>query len=325
MFSIWVRARFVLEWCLLRFAAAVIPMLSHGLLVWSARGLGRLACLVDYRGRRVAWENLRLTFPERSEQDIKRLRLANYQLFARAFAELFWSRNVTKENLSHFVSVHIASETTRQAMEQGCIFATIHAGNFEWLSRTTALVGYPSMIVAANFLNQRLTPIFTSLRQVEGHQLIPQENAVLRLFKHLKRGGRTAMLVDQNVPPDQSATIISCFGRQTCVTLAHAALAQRTQRPIVPAICLPQSPGGYEMHFLEPIAVTQQDSLQAATQACWDRFETTIRQQPEIWMWMYKHWRYLPENSNAQCYPSYAHRAGKFDKLANTLPPPPVL
>ena len=319
MFSIWVRARFVVEWWLLRAAVIVIPLLPYALLKWVAARLGSLGCLIDYRGRAAAWENLRLTFPDKSEREIKRLRKANYQHFARVFAELFWSSKFNKGSIERFAEAHYASAATKAAMESGCIFATLHAGNFEWLSRATAIWGYPSMIVAANFLNHRLTATFREMRQVEGHILIPQENAVLKLFKHLKRGGRTAMLVDLNVPPEQSATVINCFGRETCVTQAHAALALRTQRPLVPAISIPLPDGRYAMHFLEPIAVTEADNLQAITQHCWDQFEPLIRQQPEMWMWMYKHWRYLPTNAAASNYPAYAHVSKKYEKLAVSL------
>ncbi len=315
MFSIWVRARFVVEDWLLRGAAAVLPRLPYGWLRAGAHLLGTAASVVDYRGRAAALANLQVVFPNTDAATHARLRRQSYQGFARAFAELFWSRNVQADNLPQFASAHFTSDATRTAMAEGCIFATLHAGNFEWLSRATALWGYPSMIVAANFLNPRLTPIFQALRQVEGHQIIPQENAVLRLFKHLKRGGRTALLIDLNVPPDQSATIISCFGKLTCVTLAHAALAQRTGRPLVPAIALPQPDGRYEMRFLEPISVGPADSLTAVTQRCWDQFESLIHASPAIWMWMYKHWRYLPDALPAADYPTYANRSKKFEKL----------
>ena len=320
MFSIWVRARFVLEWLLLRAAVRIVPWMPYGLVKWSAARLGTVASWVDYRGRGVALENLRLAFPQASAAARKHLRHRSYQMFARAFAELFWSRNFTRETMSRFATVHFESAATKAAVENGCIFATVHVGNFEWLSRATALLGYPCMIVGANFLNHRLTATFRELRQVEGHLLIPQESAVLRLFKHLKRGGRTAMLVDLNVPTTQSATIIRCFGMETCVTMAHIALAQRTGRPIVPAISIPQADGTYAMRFLEPMLVPANADLQPFTQQVWDCFEPIIRSQPEIWMWMYKHWRYLPAAAQPAEYPAYAHRSKKFDKLATSLP-----
>lgn len=317
--SIWMRARFFMEWLLLSVVVRVVPCLPYAWLKWLAARVGTLASWVDYRGRGVTLENIRLAFPDLTPGQALRLRHRNYQVFARVFAELFWGRNFTRESMERFVTIHVESPATRSAMENGCIFATLHAGNFEWLSRTAALLGYPSMIVGADFLNARLTPIFRALRQVDGHVLIPQENAVLRLFRHLKRHGRTAMLVDQNVSPLQSATIIQCFGRDTCVTLAHTALAERTAAPIVPCVSLLQPDGRYGMHFLEPVSVTSGVSHQEVTQEIWNRLEERLRTQPEMWMWMYKHWRYLPEGAAAADYPSYANRSKKFNKLAASL------
>lgn len=315
MFSKAVRARFVLEWVLLRSVVRIVPLLPHALLRWSSRPLGLLGDCIDYRGRNAATQNLQSVYPEMSLSEIRKLRRKSYQHFALTFLELFWGRNLTRENASKFYTVEFASDETRRAIDEGCVFATLHAGNFEWLSRGTALSGFPSMIVAANFLNTRLTETFRELRQAEGHVIIPQEMAIVKLFKHLKRGGRTAMLIDLNVPPDQSATIIECFGKLTCVTLAHSALAQRTGRPIVPAIAVPQKNGTYAFRFLNPISVPPEASLQAVTQRTWKCFEPLIKAQPEMWIWMYKHWRYLPEDASAEAYPAYANRSKKFEKL----------
>lgn len=311
-----VRARFVLEWLLLRLTVRIMPWLPHGLLKLMAMPLGRLGYWIDYRGRSAALQNLGCVFPGKSASDVRKLAKKSYHRFALTFMELFWGRNLTKENAARFYEIDYASEATKQAIERGCVFATLHAGNFEWLSRGTALSGFPSMIVAANFLNPRLNATFRELRQAEGHVIIPQEMAIVKLFKHLKRGGRTAMLVDLNVAPDQSATVIDCFGKLTCVTMAHAALAQRTGSPLVPAISVPRSDGKYAFHFLEPIPVGPGDSMQEITQRCWKCFESFILEQPEIWIWMYKHWRYLPDGAAVSDYPAYANRSKKFDKLA---------
>jgi Kdo2-lipid IVA lauroyltransferase/acyltransferase len=315
MTSVWVRFRYWLEWVALRAAVAVLPWFPLAWLRGLANGIGTLVFWCDPRGRSTALENLRVAFPEMEPARRRHVCLQTYRTFARTFMELFWARRFHQESVDQLAECHIASDATRAAMNTGCIFATLHAGNFEWLSRATALWGYPSMIVAANFHNPRLTPVFQELRAVAGHQVIPQENAVLRLFKHLKRGGRTALLVDLNVPPDQSATVIRCFGKLTCVTQAHAALAQRTGRPLVPVVSLPRPDGRYVMRYLEPIPVSAEAQLQEITQACWDAMEPYLKAQPEAWMWIYKHWRYLPPNTAAEEYPQYANRSKKFDKL----------
>ena len=65
-------------------------------------------------------------------------------------------------------------------------------------------------------------------------ELVPRERGIMRLYKVLRRKGRTAMLVDLTVPPSQGAVAIDCFGLGTSVTSAHAWLHERTGVPIVP-------------------------------------------------------------------------------------------
>lgn len=310
--------RFALEWVLVRSAAAIVPWLPHVAVRLAARPLGTLASWVDRRGRHTAGENLRVVFPDKSPEERGRIRRCCYQTFTRAFLELFWGRNLRINNLTKHCRVVFDTTAAEEAARQGCIFATLHFGNFEWLSLATALHGFPCMIIAQDFKNPALTPIFQRMRQHGGHSVIPQEGAMLRLFKHLKRHGRAASLVDLNVQPDQSATVISCFGRHTCVTVLHTALAQRAGVPIVPALSIPQRDGSYECRFFSPIVAKPGDSLNDLCQSCWTALEPVLEAQPEAWMWMYKHWRYRPEVEACE-YPAYANRSKKFDRLTRSL------
>ncbi|MEM7386630.1 MAG: lysophospholipid acyltransferase family protein, partial [Verrucomicrobiota bacterium] len=173
----------------------------------------------------------------------------------------------------------------------------------------------PISIVAEDFKNPALTPIFSALRSRTGHRMIPQERAMIRLLKVLKKGGQIAFLSDLPVKPDQSATVIECFGMKTSVTILHSVLARRTGLPIVGAICFPREDGGYLFRHLEPWYVTPEMTEVDIAQRCWDMFEPFIREQPEHWIWMYKHWRYLPPGADKSRYPSYARERKAFSEL----------
>jgi Kdo2-lipid IVA lauroyltransferase/acyltransferase len=313
------KLRYRLEAFAMRTAKFLLPLLPWKVLRAVAWVLGTLVWLCDSRGRTTALANLKLAFPEKGNRDRRRWCRQCYQNFARYFAELFWSRRLNAANLNDYCFHTFSSPAARHAMETGAIVATPHAGNFEWLSVASGFWGYTCLIVAENFKNTALTGIFTDLRQTSGQVIIPQEGAVLRMFRHLKKGGRVALLTDLSAPPEQSATVIRCFGKQACVTMAHAALAHRTGRPIVPAISVPRPDGRYEIRFLEPIFVKSGETVQLATQATWDAFEPWIAADPAIWMWIYKHWRYLPTDETAEGYPPYAHRSKKFKRLQASL------
>ena len=150
-------------------------------------------------------------------------------------------------------------------------------------------------IISQEFKNSLLDPIFKNLREQSGHELIPRERGIVRLYKVLRRRGRTALLVDLTVPPSQGAVAIECFGLKTSVTSAHAWLNERTGIPIIPAHCEPLPNGRYRLIFHPKISNTVGMTHQQIAQACWNSFEPYVRKNPAPWLWMYKHWRYRPD------------------------------
>jgi lauroyl/myristoyl acyltransferase len=52
-----------------------------------------------------------------------------------------------------------------------------------------------------------------------------------------------------------------------------------------------------------------------AAQALWSIFEPIISRQPAPWLWMYKHWRFLPRDADDGGYPAYANPNKAFDRL----------
>ncbi len=147
---------------------------------------------------------------------------------------------------------------------------------------------------------------------------------MLRIFKQLKRNGHASLLADLTVKPGRAATVIECFGLKTCVPNLHTSLAFRLGLPLLPATALPLTDGTYRCHFLDPMEASDYPSIDTMTQAVWDRFEPQIRQHPECWMWMYKHWRYLPGPEHDSRYPEYANPNRQFREMLPVaqLPPP---
>jgi Kdo2-lipid IVA lauroyltransferase/acyltransferase len=313
----WLRLRFRLEFFLLSLLERLIPCFPLSWVRALALGLGTAAWALDARGRRTIRENLRVAFGATHDASARHLLARkNYQVFARTFMELFWGRRLKPADWDRYFVLECDTPAARAAATEGrCIFATAHCGNFEWLSLGRALRFGPSMIIAQDFKNPPLTNIFRRLRSRSGQQIIPQEGAMLRLFRHLKKGGSAAALVDLNVHPEQSAVAIQRFGCWSSISVLHVALAARTGLPLVPALALPLPDGRWQLRFMDPIPVGPDTPWQQAAQSCWDVIEPILRQQPESWMWLYKHWRYLPAGADPGQYPAYANRSRAFDRL----------
>jgi lauroyl/myristoyl acyltransferase len=229
--------------------------------------------------------------------------------------DLLWSPRLTRKNFSRYIELQNFEEIARRTgPERSVMIACYHYSNFEWLSLACGFLDLKGTIIAQEFKNSLLDPIFRKLREQSGHELIPRERGLVRLYKVLRRKGRTALLVDLTVPPSQGAVVIDCFGLKTSVTSAHAWLHERTGVPIVPAHCEPLQDGRYRLIFHSKIDNTAGMSHQQIAQACWNSFEPYVRKNPAPWLWMYKHWRYLPANAERP-YPFYAHFFHRFDVL----------
>ena len=314
--SIAKQLRYRLEWLTITVMARFIPLLPRAILLALASGLGRAAYLFDWRGRESALANVRSAMgcgnlPHANPENLVK---ESYRLFARSTCDLFWSARLDQENYSQFIQVDIEDQAAfDQATKEGAIWVTPHYGNFEWISLMMGYRGHPFTLVAQDFKNPLLTKIFSRQRQRSGHKVIPSRRAMIRLLKGLRSGEHAAFLTDLTVQPDNAAIAIRCFSLLTCVTGLHAFLHERTGAKLIPGMAIPCSDGTYLMKILAPLDIPPNCPPSEIAQQCWDAFEPCIRDFPQPWLWMYKHWRYRPAVDGHR-YPVYANRSKKFDR-----------
>jgi KDO2-lipid IV(A) lauroyltransferase len=317
MKSLWKSLRHELEWLGVGLLASLIPRLPRPIVYQFGRLAGSLAAFFDRGGWRVALSNLEAAFGDRfSAAEREQVARASYQQFAGTMIDLLWSPRITAENCYKLIEFQGLEELDRTiGLTNSYIAATCHYGNFEWFSLASGFAGMAGTIVVQQFKNPRLDPLFNNLRQRSGHQIVTRERAIVRLYKALRRGSRVAILVDLTLHPQRLPIVaIDCFGLKTSVTFAHAWLHSRTGLPIVPMHVEPL-PGGRCRVVIHPkLEIPPGATYQEIAQLCWDQFEPIIRENPSPWLWMYRTWRYRPENAE-RSYPFYAHSAPRLDKL----------
>ena len=316
MRSPWKRIRYRLEWLGLVLATKLIPLCSRRACYHIARAAGALLSFVDRHHYHVALSNLEVAFGGRfSPENRRKIARESFQHFARTMVDLLWSRRLTQENFSQYIDLENFEETVRNTgPERSLMIACYHYSNFEWLSLACGFLDLKGTIISQEFKNSSLDPIFKRLREQSGHELVPRDRGIMRLYKVLRRKGRTALLVDLTVPPIQGAVAIDCFGLKTSVTSAHAWLHERTGVPIVPAHCEPLPNGRYRLVFHPKIANAADVTHKQIAQACWNSFEPYVRKNPAPWLWMYKHWRYRPAHPDRP-YPFYANFYRPFEDM----------
>jgi KDO2-lipid IV(A) lauroyltransferase len=306
------KIRHHLEYTALRGLAWLIPKLPRRVILMGARGLGSFAMRVDRRGRQLGLRNLRsaiqhgeLDLGGRSPEQVLR---ACYENFARGWLDLFWFTRLTAASMAHWVEIENEDEI-RSCLSSDCgaIFITPHYGMFEWSSLIIGFRGVKLNIVAQDFANPSLTTVFRRAREHSGHCVISREGAMLKLLRAVRRGEHVAMLPDLNIRPQGAATTVQMFGAPACLTSIHVEIAKRCGAPMFLAICEPLPDGRAKLRVLDVVRVgrdADQEEIARATQSVWDLFEKNIRIRPELWMWMYKHWRFQLDSSAGACAPA---------------------
>ena len=229
--------------------------------------------------------------------------------------DLFWSPAFLRSENRRFLRLHgYDALNERAAREQrGVVYVSLHAGNWEWSSVACGFGGPGAIAVAEHFRNESLGPIVTAAREVSGQQIIPQENAMLRMLRTVKRGGRAGFLADLSVHPAQAATVVTAFGLEMSASILHAVLVQRAGALVAVLDTFPRRDGSCDVHA-SVLEVPPEATTREIAQQCWDHFEPRLRREPGLWMWPYKHFRYRPRSAERQ-YPFYANESGAFEKM----------
>lgn len=316
------KLRHLFETLLLEFAAWITPRLPRRLVMALSRGIGTVAYFADQRGRSTALDNLRCAFGDRyTLAERKRIARSSYQVFARTFLELFWSARLTADTWQPHFDLHPPSpEAETGARQTGAVWVTPHFGNFELISMIWGFRGFPFTVVAQDFKNPAITKIFKRLREQSGHTYISQENAILKLMKALKRQGHAGLLTDLSMVPGRAAAAIQCFGLWASLPTLHVELAKRLGLAIMTGVCRPLPDGRYDVKFFEVIEPKPEDDTREITQRVWNHCEEAIREHPECWLWMYKHWRYRPVGVPEAPHPDYPLYSNYSGELLNMIP-----
>lgn len=323
------RLRYRCEYLALQVFAKLIPRLPRKSVLYAAKVIGIIAFHFDRRGRDIGLQSLGIAVKHggldlgtRSQEDVLR---GCYQNFARGFLDLFWFARLDNESVDQWIKVEDESVILDSiGSDRGAVFLTPHYGVFEWASLTVGLRGLSLDIIAQDFKNVALKKVISRAREFSGHRILSRQGAMLKLIRTARRGGSIAMLPDLNLSPQGAAVAINVFGVAAWMTAAHVEISRRCDAPMVLAVCEPQSDGRAILRVLDVIHAGGSNSNLSRTeltQMVWDRIESAIRQRPELWLWMYRHWRYRPSEdiclANIQASHLQLHDPNRNDAIVS--------
>jgi KDO2-lipid IV(A) lauroyltransferase len=262
--------------------------------------LGRLMWDHYHRGRKRALDNLRASFPDKSEAWIHRTGRRSFEhVVMLAIDVLFTPRLVNKHNWRDY-SRYRNCEHAKWLMQErkGLLLVTGHYGNFEIIGYLLGLFGFDIYSIARPLDNKYLNRYLYSVRERRGQKLIDKKGAAELMPDIMGKGSALAFIADQD--SGRKGIFVDFFGRPASTYKSIGLLAITYNLPIVV---------GYgrrvESRFFFEMGVTRiifpeewadrDDPLTWITSEYTRAIETFVREDPTQYWWLHRRWKTQPK------------------------------
>jgi KDO2-lipid IV(A) lauroyltransferase len=283
---------------------ALLHLFPSGVLRRALEAVGHTAWLVDRRHREVVAGNLRIAFPEWSDEERAKIERQAFANWGRIAAEIVhFERAAARRGRGDatIVALTAASEPLL-ARGRGLLVLTAHTGNFELLARLWGrATGVEIAVFHRAMRNRRIDGFVRRGRSACSFRVLDRGGTVREALRILDRGGVFVVPLDQNQLPGRGI-FVDLFGRPACTSTLLARLALTSGAPVLPVFAVwhgtdtvaeigapIETPGG--VHGGDKDVV-----VHALTERYTREIERVVRAYPSQWNWAHRRWKTRPDS-----------------------------
>jgi KDO2-lipid IV(A) lauroyltransferase len=251
--------------------------------------------------RRTGAINLRLAFPEKTDEERAKLLRECFDNLGRQLGLFSQMRTRSREELKHLIEPDGWDnlEKTRAERADQLIYVTGHLGAWEMTSFGISLLGYPLTFLVRRIDNPLIEQLVDEVRTKFGNKTIDKLSAARSMVKTLRSGEQAlGLLTDLNTLDDE-AIFVNFFGVPAATTFLVAKLAVRTNTPLVGFFAPWSEEKGKYLLIAEPpifpeCTGDEEADVRRVTTEITRRLENQIRRFPGQWLWIHKRWKTRP-------------------------------
>lgn len=284
------RGIYYIQFLIIRFLEKIFMLLPEKTRFKIGESVAVLAFKLVGEVRNITILNLKLAFPEKTNEEIKRLGIESCKTMSRAFFVNMWLDKYL-ENDDNF---KIADEDLlNEAIKNGpVVFGAMHFGNME--APVKLANRFPIVTVAKDRTNPYINDLVIKNRTRFNITLLQKNKTTSReLIKCAKDGMTPILLTDHR---DSNGTDIKFFGEETTAPTGVASIALKYKRPLYLMYCILKEDNTTEVHIKkvpksEDTSLSFKENVQKTVQNMFDEMEIVMKEYPEQWMWSYDRWK----------------------------------
>ena len=262
--------------------------------------LGRLLWKYYHRGRKRALENLRASFPEKSEQWICQTGRRSFEhLVMLTIDILFTPRLVKKYNWRDYSRYKNVERAKWLMLEgRGLLMVGAHYSNFEIIGYLMGLFGFDVYSIARPLDNKYISRYLYGVRRAAGQRIIDKKGATTLMEELTSAGATLCFIVDQDA--GKKGVFVDFFGRKASTYKSIGLLAITKNMPIVVGYSRRVDNRFYFEIGINRIIFPEEwadkdDPLKWVTAEYTRAIEEFVREDPSQYWWVHRRWKHRPK------------------------------
>lgn len=248
--------------------------------------------VIGYR-KKVVFSNLRQAFPDKTEEERKKVAKKFYRNFTDNFIEFI--KLISASNayiLKHFYGDHSLPQTLFNEGKR-CQILLAHNFNWEWACVATALrVKHVFIVVYMPIGSKIIDKIFIKIRSKTGGVMLPATNMRNAIIPYRNSIYMLVLVADQNPGNPANAYWLNFMNKPAPFVKAPESGARRGNVPVLFCKLIKERRGYYRIIFEmleENPARLKPGEL---TKKYVDELEKFISEYPEDWLWSHRRWKW---------------------------------
>lgn len=249
--------------------------------------------IVRYR-KKVVLENLRNSFPEKSDKEIRLIAKKFYRYFCDLLVETLKLLHMPSEEMNRRFVLRDPKLLLEEYEKQNHILAVLgHYGNWEWGSALAMQLPYNFAGIYKPLSNAHFDQLMVKLRTQFGSEAIPMKQTARVLNAHIQEGKLTILnfISDQTPMAGEIQYWTKFLNQDTPVYLGIEKFARKTRQPVY-FFSIIREKRGYYIAEVEKLCDDCNDlPLHQLTDLHVQKLEALIRKAPEYWLWSHRRWK----------------------------------
>ena len=267
--------------------------------------LGRLLWKYYHRGRKRALDNLRASFPEKSEQWLRQTGQRSFEHIAMLAIDVLLTPRLVKKHNRRNYSQYKNVERAKWLMQEGrgLLMVTGHYSNFEIMGYLLGLFGFNIYSIARPLDNRFISKYLYSVRERAGQKIIDKKGAAELMGEISSKGATLCFIADQDA--GKKGIFVDFFGRKASTYKSIGLLAIINNLPIVVGYSRRVDNRFYfeigvnRIIFPEEWAAKDKP-LEWVTAEYTKAIEEFVREDPSQYWWVHRRWKHRPRNEREE-------------------------